>query len=393
MSFKNDDEDLDNLHDDLLDDYLGNEDYGLGDPDEDVIIDDIEDGDFEPPEANKLKVTKPKKDVFGNDLEDFEEEEEEEDKEPSEEDFTLESDSDYIKAILKSKGIVDPEKILFQDDNGEVVEKNFYELDAEERLEILLSNDADINFGLNEEEIATVNFLRKNETNFSDVIDFVKRQAVEEYIRSTVSEEFSIDQMSDEELFVLDLKSKFEDLDEDELQFELDKQLENVDLFKKKMNKVRQDYVQLEAEKMDYDEQESLIIEEQRFEQLANSLIETAVNIPDIGGLDLSEDDKNEVLDFILNKDLNGVSPLVKSLDDHDTLFRMAWFALKGNEAFEILHDYYKKQIDQTRKASAPKPNAPVKQSSKMVVKPKSSNASRRGGDTLSIDDLYDNNI
>ena len=72
----------------------------------------------------------------------------------------------------------------------------------------------------------------------------------------------------------------------------------------------------------------------------------------DIGGLDLDIDDKNDVLSYILDKDINGTSQFIKSLDSPDKLFELAWYATKGNEAFNILHDYYKKQIDQTRKSA-----------------------------------------
>ena len=67
--------------------------------------------------------------------------------------------------------------------------------------------------------------------------------------------------------------------------------------------------------------------------------------------LELEDDDKEEVLQFLLNKDINGQSDFVKLLNDPKALFQLAWFATKGQEAFSTIHDYYKKEIDMARKA------------------------------------------
>ncbi len=61
-----------------------------------------------------------------------------------------------------------------------------------------------------------------------------------------------------------------------------------------------------------------------------------------------------EVLQFLLSKDINGQSEFVKLLNDPNALFQLAWFATKGQEAFSTIHDYYKKEIDTARKAKGP---------------------------------------
>ena len=56
---------------------------------------------------------------------------------------------------------------------------------------------------------------------------------------------YDIDSYNDQELFLLDLKNKY-DLTEEELTAELERELQNEDLFKKKIDKIRNEYKELE---------------------------------------------------------------------------------------------------------------------------------------------------
>ena len=84
---------------------------------------------------------------------------------------------------------------------------------------------------------------------------------------------------------------------------------------------------------------------------LVDSMVEVAQETDELFDLELEDDDKEEVLQFLLNKDINGQSEFVKLLNDPNALFQLAWFAIKGQEAFSTIHDYYKKEIDLARKA------------------------------------------
>ena len=194
---------------------------------------------------------------------------------------------------------------------------------------------------------------------------------------------------------MIDLKSKYEDITEEEIHLELDKEIANRDLFNKKINKIRQEYIELEAEKIETERQLALQEENDKYEELTSKLVDVAVKTEDIGGLDLTDDDKNDVLDFILTKDVNGVSNFIKNLDNNEMLFKMAWFAVKGEEAFNVLHDYYKNQIEQVRKNTYQKAFEEFqKQNKTTVINPPKKTSStgstfgRYDGGTT-IDDLY----
>lgn len=261
------------------------------------------------------------------------------------------NDNDLINDILTTKGIVD-HTIHYEDEDGNIVDEDFYSLTRKEQLAILNSSDRDINYDLEDAEVDAINFLRESGVSLEEAIDHFKREAVQEFIDSQNIAGIEVDQYSDEQLFALDLKAKYEDLTDDEIAIEIEKQLEHPDLFKKKVDKLRTDYKEIEKSQLEDARLRQEGEEEQRFAELQENLVTVAQSVEDIGGLDLDNNDKNEVLSYILDKDINGVSPFIKSLDSPEKLFELAWFATKGKEAFGIIHDYYKKQIDSVRKTS-----------------------------------------
>ena len=64
----------------------------------------------------------------------------------------------------------------------------------------------------------------------------------------------------------------------------------------------------------------------------------------------ITNDDNEEIADFILGRDQAGNSYLGKALNDPDTLTRMAWFALRGADALDNIQEYFSKQITEVRK-------------------------------------------
>lgn len=267
-------------------------------------------------------------------------------------DDSNEGELDLVSTILLQKGI-DPEKVFYEDEEGNVVEYNFYDLSQEDQLAILSPQDTD----LSDHESEVIEYLRTNEISFEDTIEYFSRKAVENYIRSSYTQNLTIDGFDDEELFKLDLKSRFEDLTEEEIELQFQNELEHKDLFDKKLKALRQDYIEAEAAQLEEIEKQRQDDMEEEFEALSTDLVEIASKIEDIGGLELSVENKNEVLDFILNRDVNGVSKFAKELNNNQNVFKLAWFLLKGDEAFDILHDYYKKQIETSRKPQSTRSN------------------------------------
>lgn len=274
---------------------------------------------------------------------------------PQESDFT-ESDifasvepkttNSVIDSLLVSKGITDGKlKVVNEDETEEEI--SFYDLTLEEQLDILNSNDTP-EVDLDNSEIDLINKIRSS--------GLTAEQYLEQYAKSIVGEgvepqtqTYEIDSYSDQELFVLDLKNKF-DLTEDELVAELEKELQNEDLFTRKVTKLREEYKALEDEYKQAQEQEFEAQREQQYNQFAQQMVDVAVKTPDFYGIELEDSEKNEVLGFLLELDENGTSNFYKTLNNPQKLYEAAWFLRYGKDAFDALKGAYEAEIARLKK-------------------------------------------
>ena len=254
--------------------------------------------------------------------------------------------SELISNLLAQRGITDASKIQIEDEDGNIQELDFNSLPIEEQLEILQQETPE----LDDSEIETINYLRENGVGIQELIEYHRNQAIQEYLQAQQID-YTVDNLSDEELYKLDIASRYEDLSEEELEIELQKELNNPDLFKKKVDKLRDVYKQEEIAEQSELAKQAELEEEQNYQTLVDSMVEIAQGTNELFDLELEDDDKEEVLQFLLSKDINGESEFIKLLRDPNALFQLAWFATKGQEAFSTIHDYYKKEIDTARKA------------------------------------------
>lgn len=106
--------------------------------------------------------------------------------------------------------------------------------------------------------------------------------------------------------------------------------------------------------------------------------------------LSLTTDDKNELASFILDTDAAGIRHFYKALNDPSTVVKMAWYALKGEEAFGQVSDYYRQEISKAARYNYAKGYEDAKRghvadSAKVVVKRPSG---KKGSKPLTINDI-----
>lgn len=280
---------------------------------------------------------------------------------------------DLISQLLIAKGVKDG-LIKIEDETGEIKDVPFDELTSEEQFNILTAQTESPE--LNEQEQSTIDFLRKNNLTFEQAVDYFVKQAVDEATADAVATE-SIADLTDDAIYAFDLLSKYKNLTEDDIKLELEKQQEHPELFKKKVDALREEYLQLEKDQLAQKEADAQANATAEYEKIALQLVDVAKRVEDIGGIDLELPDKQDVLGFILNKDVNGQTEFGKLLDDPNQLFEIAWFAKKGKEAFDAIHDYYRKEITEASRKGYEKAKAELKPTSKVttgkaVYKPKS---------------------
>ena len=303
-------------------------------------------------------------------------------------------DEDLIASLLKSKGI-NPSSVKFENEFGEIEEKDFNNLSVEEQLQILNFNEADEAYGLDNDEVELINQLRSKGISVQEYNNYIAQQAIQEYLRDAeYNQTYEVDSINDDELYLVDLKSRFPDISEEEALSELELAKSNESLYQKKINGIREEYKKQEDYIIKQREEEAaqnLQKQAQEFEGIIIKAITDNENI-DMGEstLSLSVDDKNEIASFILDSDSTGVRYLSKALNDPNTLVKMVWYALKGEEAFNQINDYYKKQISEVAKNNYTKGydealSGKPRNGSKTVVKKTQSGKKRN---YLSINDL-----
>lgn len=266
------------------------------------------------------------------------------------EDKNIEDEDDLITAYLKSKG-VNGSMIKIESEDGVVEEKDFNSLSRQEQLDILNSftNESEDSPELDDSEIDLLNTIRENDLSVEDYLDWIKRQAIEDYIRQVNEEYNRIDTLTDDEVFLLDIKSMAPDITDEEALEALEHE-KTSSLWNKKIAGLRQRYKDLEAADMEANQLAAREEAEQQALESQNNIKEAINSFDSIGEFDLEDDDKEEIAEFIFGVDATGTRYLARALNDPTILAKMAWFALKGEEALDSLSSYYKNQIEQYSK-------------------------------------------
>lgn len=258
----------------------------------------------------------------------------------------VDNNDDYISDFLRTRGIDNLEKINFEDDNGQLVERSWNDLSKEEKLNILntpleVNNNQDNSSFLSEEEINLLNTIRQSNLSPSEYLSQLKGEEV-------IQPQYKIDDLSDDEIYLLDLESRVGELsDEEAAQALAIAKQQSEELYKKQVEGIRKEYK--EREDFQTQQEEALKEQEQQeaFEVYKNNVIDAINNFTSIGNLDLSfeDSDKEELAEFMLSQDETGKNYLFEALQDPETLTKAAWFILNGEEALNEISDYFKGQI------------------------------------------------
>ena len=274
------------------------------------------------------------------------------DEEPTEDD--IDDDADYMETFLKSFGIEDGKTLKFENEDGTTEDIDFNSLSNKEKLEILKDLTTP---QLQEHEIETINYLRRNNATMQDVVEYYQQKAIQEYIEKNGAPEkvYSVDEYKDEELYMADAKAKYPDMTDEELLADLETAKENEALFNKKVEAIRKQYKAIEdKEKADAEQ-----AERDRVENFKNSIQSTLDNFNEISldytdakadSLTIEASEKNKILEYITKQDANGMTQLYKDLNDAEKLISFAWWINYGQESISSITKYFQKQLAEARK-------------------------------------------
>lgn len=270
-----------------------------------------------------------------------------------------EVEDDAMTAFLKSKGIADPTKIQFENENGEIEDVDFNSLSREEQMTMLQELTAP---DLSEHEVGVINYLRQNRVTFDQVIDYFANQRLEAYLNEHPEDvhqkNYSIDDYNDDELYLADLKSKYPSFSDEELLSKLNIAKSDEDLFKKEVDVLRESYKAQEDQML----KDAELAEQQQYEDLQNSLMYAVSNLNEISldttdpssdSLVVEDKDKHQILAYLLNQDKDGKSQFVKDIENPNTLIELAWYRTHGRDVIDGISQYWKDILKSERKKIA----------------------------------------
>jgi len=266
---------------------------------------------------------------------------------------------DYVDQLLKSKGI-DRNNIEITEEDGTVSTVNFDDLSDEDKVN-LLSDESVYKTSTNpitDQDIELLNYFRANRINsLQEFVDGIAQQAVADYIANTQNiPDSDIDGYSDDEIIAYDLIKKFgSDMSDEEIDAEINRLKEDEDAFNKKVDLLRTYYKNEEEAQRQLYENDMAAQRQADVENFQNAYVNAISNIDTIQGIDLEDQDKQDLLDFVLTKDQFGQTEFAKALNDPEAVLRMAWFLNNGENAAEATRNYFASLLSQQRAQSASK--------------------------------------
>lgn len=272
-----------------------------------------------------------------------------------------EPELDVWHQYLRDLGVSDSKAIQFENEEGEIETVDFDTLDKETQLTMLKELTDP---GLSEHEIQVVNYLRQNNASFDDVVNYFAEQRLQQYLTENPEQVhqkvYNIDEYTNDELYLADLKNKYPDFTDEELLAELDAAKLNEDLFNKKSDIIRQQY----KEQEDRQKQEAEAAEQQRYEDLQQNIVNAVLNFKEISidpdpesedwrGLEIEDGDRQNILSYLLDQDQEGKSRLVRDIEDPNELIKLSWYKLYGDETFKHITGYWKGLLKEARQENA----------------------------------------
>ena len=245
---------------------------------------------------------------------------------------------DLTKELLTRQGISDMDKIKFEDESGAVVEKAWSILTNDEKL-MILSHQEDPDTILDSAEIELINQIRES------------GMSPDQYIQSLQNKEpevvhYDVDDMSDEELFCLDLLDKIgaDNITDEELQQALDTAKANETLYNKQVASLRTYYKELEVQKNQQLEAQKQEQAEQEFNAFANNIVESIRNFNSLEDtpVELSQEEMEDLANYILTRDDTGYSEFGRLLNDPTSFTKAAFWMLKGSEILNEMQNQIK---------------------------------------------------
>ena len=292
-------------------------------------------------------------------------------------------EDDLTTEVLRLRGISNPDKIKFEDESGAVTERSWDSLTKEEQINILADQreHQETNNDLAEDEADLINAIRNSGMSVQDYMQTITPQI------NQPQDTNQFDAMSDEDLYAFDILNKVgnDNVTDEELDAALEAAKANETLFKKTVDGLRQQYNRLQEEQKQNIANQQQAAAQQRYQAFANVVNNQIDNFNSFAGqpIQLSNQDKDNLSEFMLALDEDGSSALGKALQDPKLLTKAAFWLLNEQD---LIAELQKQQQDAyTRGYNAGKGD--ILNKSKFVFKPTKQATSKKDESIWDSDD------
>lgn len=292
-------------------------------------------------------------------------------------------EDDLTTEVLRLRGISNPDKIKFEDESGAVTERSWDSLTKEEQINILADQreHQETNNDLAEDEADLINAIRNSGMSVQDYMQTITPQI------NQPQDTNQFDAMSDEDLYAFDILNKVgnDNITDEELDAALEAAKANETLFKKTVDGLRQQYNRLQEEQKQNIANQQQAAAQQRYQAFANVINNQIDNFNSFAGqpIQLSNQDKDNLSEFMLALDEDGSSALGKALQDPKLLTKAAFWLLNEQD---LIAELQKQQQDAyTRGYNAGKGD--ILNKSKFVFKPTKQATSKKDESIWDSDD------
>lgn len=241
---------------------------------------------------------------------------------------------DLTNEVLRLKGISDPSKIKFEDESGAVIERSWDTLTRSEQLNILVGQEQEDN-DLDDDEIELLNTIRNSGMSVNEFLANMQQS------QEVPEKSYKIDQLSDEDVYALDLLEKVgsDNISDEELEQAINNAKQNETLFKKTVEGLRKEYIRLQQDEEAQLANEQAAQQEAAYRQFATSITNEIRGLNSFAGqeLELSEEDSEELAAFMLDLDEQGTSAFGRALQDPSLFTKAAFWLLNEEQIIEEL--------------------------------------------------------
>lgn len=261
-----------------------------------------------------------------------------------------EPEDDLTSEVLRLKGITDPNKIKFEDETGAIIERSWDNLSRAEQLNILAGQEKEES-DLADDEIELLNAIRNSGMSVNDYLNTLQTP------QEAPAQSYKIDQLSDEDVYALDLLEKVgaDNITDEELEQAINNAKQNEALFKKTVEGLRKEYIRLQQDEEAQQANELAAQQEAAYRQFATSISNEIRGLNSFAGqeLELSDEDSEELAAFMLELDDSGTSAFGRALQDPNLFTKAAFWLLNEEQIIEELskqmQDNYKRGYEQAK--------------------------------------------